>query len=385
CIVIAGPNGAGKSSVVDGIMQIVAPAGVKGIPKPIHDGATEAFVEMTTTEARARRTYKDDGAGKFDVWALDGAKYPSGRDFMLKSTGGQVFDTAEFASMAEKDQRAELLRRVELPFDLATVDRERAGVYDQRTETNRSIDQLTGQLAGITTPSDDTPAEEVPAASIIAEFNHAQDHNAAVVKATNNIDGLKEGIRSEEEQIARLTERLALLRSDLKSSESAAALLAPIIDVDDISARLESVEQTNAAIREGQQYRRVAASLAVKKQQATALTTELAAIDKKKADGLSAAVFPVEGLSIDDTGITHNNIPFKQINGAMQIVVAFDLFTQDKPDLRLIFIKNGDLLDATSLAGIEKIAVERSYYVIVERDRDESRELGWTLTDGELA
>ena len=61
------------------------------------------------------------------------------------------------------------------------------------------------------------------------------------------------------------------------------------------------------------------------------------------------------------------------------------MFTVDKPDLRIIFIKNGDLLDNTSLAGIETLAIERGYYVIVERDRDNSGALGWTMKDGALA
>ena len=43
------------------------------------------------------------------------------------------------------------------------------------------------------------------------------------------------------------------------------------------------------------------------------------------------------------------------------------------------------MLDATSLAGIEKIAIERGYYVVIERDRDESRAIGFTVKDGELA
>ena len=69
----------------------------------------------------------------------------------------------------------------------------------------------------------------------------------------------------------------------------------------------------------------------------------------------------------------------------MKTTIAFDLATSAKPDLRLIVVKDGDLLDAGSLAGIESLATARGYIVLVERDRDESRQIGFTITDGELS
>lgn len=121
-VVIAGANGAGKSSFINGIAEICDPGGTRLIPKPIHDGETRAEVELITDEFRAVRTWTKDDAGTLAVYALDGAKYGSGKDFMLAALDGAPFDPSTFVSLSDKDQRAQLLERVELPFKLAEID-----------------------------------------------------------------------------------------------------------------------------------------------------------------------------------------------------------------------------------------------------------------------
>lgn len=384
-IVIGGANGSGKSSVVDGIMQLMDPAGVKGIPKPIHDGKDSAFIEMTTSLAVVRRVYAKDGPGDLKATAIDGAKYGSGKEFMLKSTGGQVFDTAAFAQQDEKDQRSDMLRRVDLPFDVDEIDADRKALFDTRTETTREVKKLTAQLAGFAPHDKDLPDAEVSVSDLMANANAAHFHNANRDKAANwatqaayDSTAAAEKLEAAKIEAKRATEaaRDALIALDK---------MAPEIDLTNLNAEMEGIDATNAKVRAQLARTGVAAELALSTDSENALTADIKAIDKTKTDGLAAAKFPVAGLGIDATGITFDGIPFRQVNPAQQIIVAFDLFTVDKPDLRIIFIKNGDLLDNTSLAGIEKLAIERGYYVIVERDRDNSGALGWIMKDGALA
>jgi thymidylate kinase len=391
-IVIGGANGSGKSSVVDGIMQLMSPSGIKGIPKPINEGKDSAYIEMTTSLAVVRRDYPKDGPGDLKATAIDGAKYGSGKDFMLKSTGGQVFDTAEFAGLDTKDQRAELLRRVDLPFDVDELDAKRKGYFDARTDKTREVKRLAAQLAGFAPADASIPLEEVSAAGILAELKVAQESNVIVDRLAASAEAAQSEREQAEKNLARLDDELDAARTFLlRAKEAEVDLLAeyklrlPRIDTEGFGERLNSVEEANAAIRAQAARAALAAELADRTAEEADLTANLTAIDKAKVEALAAAVFPVKGLGIDATGITFDLIPFRQVNPAQQIIVAFDLFTVDKPDLRIIFIKNGDLLDNTSLAGIEKLAIERGYYVIVERDRDNSGALGWTMKDGALA
>ena len=384
-IVIGGANGSGKSSVVDGIMQLMDPAGIKGIPKPIHDGKDSAYIEMTTSLAVVRRAYAKDGPGELKATAIDGLKYGSGKEFMLKSTGGQVFDTAAFALQDAKDQRSDMLRRVDLPFDVDKLDGQRKALFDTRTDLTREVKKLTAQLAGLAPHDASLPDAEVSVSELMAKANAAHAHNTSREKVANR------ATQAAYDSTA-AAERLEAAKIEAKRAVEAARdalialdMLAPEIDLTALNAATEDVEATNVKVRAQLARTAVAAELDKSTASETSLTANIKEIDKRKADGLAAAVFPVLGLGIDSTGITFGGIPFRQVNPAQQIIVAFDLFTVDRPDLRIIFIKNGDLLDNTSLAGIEKLAIERGYYVIVERDRDNSGALGWTMVDGALA
>jgi ABC-type branched-subunit amino acid transport system ATPase component len=392
-ILIAGPNGAGKSSFIDAIAEIFDPKGVRLTAKPIHEGAKEARAEVVTSEVRLVRTWTKEDAGTLAAYALDGAKYASGKELVVKATGGALFDSSAFINMDAKEQRAALLKRVSLPFDLATVDRERAGLFEQRRDTGRVVDQLAGQLAGMPEPVDGLPEAEQSAADIIAEFEKARQFNDDLDKkyrAATDAEGVAEEADLE---VARLADALDAARTYAeRAHEAAASLVAEVksgperIDTDTISAKLATIEDTNAKVRATAERAKVAAALAAKREEQAQFTLALEAIDTKKVDALATAVFPDPRLSVDDDGITVDGIPFKQANTATKIGIAFNLATSDKPDLRIVVIKDGDSLDSVSLADIQKQAEERKYLVLMERDRDESREIASAVfTDGEVA
>lgn len=390
-VVIAGANGAGKSSLIDAITEIFDPSGTRLTPKPIRDGEKKASAEITTTKARIVRTWTKDDAGTLSAFALDGAKYPSGKAFVLEATGGALFDPSEFVGLTDKEQRAQLLEKVTLPFDLAAIDAAARAAYDERTEVNREVKRLTGLIASLTPPAADLPGTELSAAKLLDEHEAARTHNATLQRAAEMVAQHEREIESIDREVEAAEKRIADLYHaretaiSLRQDAMTDATAAEPIDLDVITARLNDVESINAEVRDAKRYNATAAELLAATGESSALTAKLEAIEDTKRDGLKKAEFPVEGMSIDDTGITVKNVPFKQLNSGLQDVIALDLATTDRPELRLVIMKNGDRLDATSLAAVDKIATERGYLVLVERDRDESREIGFTVVDGELA
>ncbi len=390
-VVIAGANGSGKSSFIDAIAEIFDPKGTRITSRPIHDGAEEASAELTTDQARLLRVWKKNDAGTLSAYALDGAKYPSGKDFVLKATGGAIFDASEFVSMDAKAQRAELLAKVELPFDLTELDAKRAGFFDGRTEVTRDVKALTAQMAGFPPADPALPAEEVSAAAILAEHEEARQHNAQIQQAQSEADAFASRIEALDRHLAETRAAIVAAEEQRKVAEenrqAALDLTRGVnpIDTDEITARLSTIEETNAKVRAQAARAAVAAKLAAETAKAADLTAKLDAIDAQKAAGLKAAKFPVPGLSVDDDGITFDGVPFRQVNTAKKVEIAFDLMTQSKSGLRLVMIKDGDALDADTLAGIDRVATARGYIVLVERDRDDSREIGFTIAEGQLA
>lgn len=157
------------------------------------------------------------------------------------------------------------------------------------------------------------------------------------------------------------------------------------VDIEPLQERLRNLDAINQAVRDRKAYERTATDLAAAQQLHDGAQAALDAIEQTKREGLAAAAFPVDGLSVDEAGVTFDGVPFGQVNSAMRRRVAFAIATAGEPKLKLVIVKDGDLLDADSLAAIREVADERGYTVLVERDRDESRSIGFTVRDGALA
>jgi energy-coupling factor transporter ATP-binding protein EcfA2 len=389
-IVIAGANGSGKSSFIDGIAEIFDPSGTRLTPKPIHEGESKATAEVTTTTSRLVRTWTKNDAGQLAAYALDGAKYPSGKDYALKATGGALLDSSEFVLLDDKKQREQLLALVDLPFDLAKLDADRKAAFDGRTEATRELKRVTALVNSLAKPDASTPAEEVSSGAILAEAETARVHNSEVAIARLNATDAEAAKVAAAEEVARLTEALDAARTyGLRAAEAAAKTLATArkfspVDVEGITAKLATIEATNAAVRDGKTYRAAVSERNTAQDAESVLTAKIAGFDKTKLDGLKAAKFPVYGLSVSEDGITFEGIPFKQINSAKQDVIALNLVTAGKPDIRLVIMKNGDRLDADSLDQVDRTATERGYLVLVERDRDRD-DKSIIVTDGAVS
>ncbi|UCR89280.1 AAA family ATPase [Mycetocola spongiae] len=379
-IVIGGKNGAGKSSFLDAFAEIIDPKGTKLTRRPIHDGQDRAEVTLTTDCRIIKRVWTGDNAGTLAVAALDGAKYGSPSDAVKKLVGAVPFDPLEFTRRPESEQRQALLARVDLPFDLATLEAEHDLAYKQRTDANREAERTQAHAAAL--PDGDATATWADHVELLAELEaaraaqHAHDADLAAVVTQ---EARQKAILAE---IAALNSEYTELEAAIQATETRLAVwTAP--DIDAISARLAGAEATNTSIREAQAKAAALAEAAAASEKVARIQAELDRIAKVKADGLAGAAFPA-GLSVDDDGITVDGVPFKQINSAKKVRVAFELVTLAQPDLRIVMIKDGSLLDSESLMEIEAVAIARGYLVLIEVvTEDDSAE--FTVTEGVLA
>jgi energy-coupling factor transporter ATP-binding protein EcfA2 len=375
-VVIGGKNGEGKSSFIDAIAEIIDPKGTKLTSRPIRDGESRAEASITTDEWVATRVWTRNDGGSLTVKAHDGAVYSTPATFIRELVGAVPFDPEEFARLDDKKQREEILARVELPFDLDELTARRKRVYDGRTDANREVKRLTAHLASMPTPDPNIPTEELSAAALIEKISNARILNQQRESGERYLARL-------DQEISDLEERLTTLRAQREAGAQAMETIPPAVDVADLETQLGSIEQTNQAVRSAQTWRAVDEELQTTIATATRLSTELDEIDRTKAEGLASATFPFEGLSVDDEGVLVHGVPFRQVNSADKVKVAFDLMTSAMPELRIVQIRNGSLLDSDSLAYIERVAAERDYLVLIERV-DETGEVGFTVRDGAI-
>ncbi|WP_104084217.1 hypothetical protein [Cryobacterium sp. Y11] len=394
-VVLAGENRSGKSSFRQAMQSLLKYAS-KLIPDPIHEGETESRAEFIDTELGVRllRVWKRKADGTitstFSAYALDGAKYPSAVALVAELMGGNLIDPSEFVGFDEKKQRDELLRQVELPFDIDKLAAERKGIFDGRTDKTREVKRLAAQLDGCAPADARVPDAEVSAASLYEEMDAIRKHNVEVDRLTDaHIDAMNARI------VADQTARAAAAafdkaRADHKAAAAAEKIAADaavgeIKSPDAVAARLASIDETNVKVRAQLTRAALAAELEDRTAEEAALTASIAAIDKRKADGLAAAKFPVEGLNVSDEGITVNGLSFLSLSESEQLWVALRIATAGNPKLKLIFLKNGDAFDDKTLAKVQAYAAENKWTIIADRGRDNSADFGFVFEEGILA
>jgi hypothetical protein len=100
--------------------------------------------------------------------------------------------------------------------------------------------------------------------------------------------------------------------------------------------------------------------------EAEALTAQIDACDKEKADLLKKIELPVEGLEFTDDAILLNGRPLEMASSAEQLRVAVPIaLAEDKP-LKCTVIRNGALLDFESKKLIAELTAAAGGQTIIE-------------------
>ena len=384
-VVISGRNAQGKSSVLDAIwMALGGGAGAKETTHPIREGEKKASVTLdlgdlivtrkwtlkgTTLEVSARE-HEDGGITN----TTGTVRYSSPQAVLDGLIGRLSFDPLAFANQGAKDQLATLLDVVDLPFDPAALDARRREVFEARTDVNRDVRTLEGQLAGISVPPG-APEEAVSVADLRREYEQAVSVNRLRLEH-------EQRKAAAEQRVARAEEELGAARAAL--AEFDAIEVPPEADEDGLRERFDNAEVLNEAHRLRQEHARVSGLLASAQARSEDLTAELQLIDQEKEDGLAAADMPLDGLSFDEEGVLYNGVPFAQASSAERLRVGIAIAMAVNPTIRVIRITDGSLLDSENLALIAQMAGDNDFQVWVERV-DESGKVGVVIEDGEVA
>ena len=376
--VVTGKNGAGKSSVLDAIYLALAgrPA-AKETVLPIRDGETKASVRLDLGDLVVLRTWTASGTTLKVTNAGDGSERKSPQGLLDSMLGQLSFDPLAFTLLPAKQQLEALLALVELPFDPDELDTERQKIYDQRTDANRKVKELAVQLEDAPPVPDTTPNEELSASEIVDQINTATATNARYDAARSRVFDLRR-------QIDELEARLVELRDAEQAAIEARDECGEPVDITPLQTQLENVETTNRDVRAKQRRRDIQEALASAKDRADQLDAGIAEIDKRKADGLAAATFPVAGLGFDESGVTFDGVPFSQASAAQQIRVSLAMAMSGSPELRVARIKDGSLLDDDSMQLIASMAAEHDFQVWIERVGTSADGTAVLIEDGEV-
>lgn len=448
---ISGRNEQGKSSLMDSISAVIKGGAQFLQAEPIQVGKNKSVTRLTIGDDEkirliATRTLRRKEEGGFTdtlvVTNEDGFRAPSPQAMLESMIGPLTIDPGKFMAMkpeAQFDQIAGMVEGVDFT-DLATKN---AADYAQRTEINRDAKRARAAAEAIEVPdSIDAETTAIDEAALTDELAGAGTHNARIeqrklrrtqvkeqidagpalladLEKTGN-DAIKASLdradvraKEIEAEIARLRTQISAINqaAELEQNEIAAATaikrqetktnldamqaaldsaetLPEPIDTDELTARITTARQTNAAIRLRDQRDTQEVEADRLEAEAERLTNAMEARDKVKEDAIAAAKLPVPGLSLGQNAkgdgiVMLDNLPLAQASRSRKLRTSTLIAMAASPELCVILIQDAAFLDEESLEIIGNLAIEHDYQIWTEIvGTDES---GFVIEDGHIA
>lgn len=400
-VIISGKNGQGKSSAIDTIwLALKGLAGQKIDPADIiRAGEKEAKVELDLGKYLVTRTFtkKND---YLKVTIKDGGK---GSQSLLNELMGDLakegllFDPLAFINLDTEKQLSIFMEAIGIDYE--KIKKERKQIFDERTDVNRRIRDIESQLKQYNSfDFSNVPDVEISSSGLVQSINAATNiirendkHRSDLKNFYNKLIQKHELREAVEKQIEDLTRKLEVLKKELengkeeylKTKANVESLMDP--DIDELQKQLNDADSINKKVREKLSCNNLHEKLGSAEAEAENLTKKLESIDLKKLDAIKESKIDIPGLSFDDDGLLLNNIPFKStlISTSEALKIGISIAMAFNPELKVIRIQNGNLLDDESLTHLDKMLKETGWQAWVEFV-DQSGEKGIVIENGEI-
>jgi DNA repair exonuclease SbcCD ATPase subunit len=390
-VLVAGRNAQGKSSVLDAITAALSGAGA--CPSdPIRHGETSATIKLDLGEVVVTRRFTAGGS-TLTLTNAEGAKFSSPQKMLDSLLGSLTFDPWEFTRMKPRDQFDQLKVVARVDLDLEKLEGLNRVEFDRRTDLNREAKALRAQLEGLQVPAGE-PLPPRDLAQLVAEVQQASQDRMTAVRERDDRRRIQNAIDAKRAEVEVLRTKAMALQADIKDlvAQQAQDLTTPEPEAYDlaittINADINSAQTHNEAAQAHRQalQRRVdlEAQAKAKENASQVLTETMAARQQAKEQALAAAAFPVAGLSLGDGQVLFNGVPLAQASSAEQLRISTALAMAANPEVKVVLIREGSLLDEDGLRLVAEMATEKGYQVWVEKV-DSSRAMGVVIEDGQV-
>ena len=388
-IKLCGANAAGKSSIIDAIHSGLG--GKRAQPElPIRMGESSARVDLDLGAFTVSRTWTESGS--YLVVKRGDGKVAKPQEFLDGLVGaGLGFDPAAFGDKDDASQVKDLLGCVQLPQDPRVIDEQIKLKFDDRTRVNRKVKELRAQAGGIAVP-EGTPDQELSLSDLMQEheriIKQESDNVRLRVRAeelNRQVEGAEAFIVELEEKLDSARKRRVVLHEELSDArEKVEALVEP--DPDALKHQIQTIQETNQAVRLLQKRQTIEEDALGSEVDSNLLTAEIEDLRKKKSDMLASAPFPVEGLSLAEHNggyrLTYRDVPLSQCSSSERIRVGMAVAMATNPNIRIILMRQGSLLDDAAVAEVERLCKEHGFQVFLEIVSTDGDEDGFLIKDG---
>lgn len=338
--------------------------------KSLYDSRTDLKRKHRDFEGELRQTPEPDAnlpSVKIDVAALLADKNRREGLKRLRREAGESFRQKSEALAVAIGKHDEIKSALEgLPPIVAaqkdkteTLDSEHKRIGRELESASALRDDLSRQLR-------DLQAKLAEQNTRVAELSAGFERTVQMLKSAIERQGeLEREPAKLESALTAQQDKIANLMAEVDLADPAKREW-PDDDTSDVDAQIAAAPDINASIDRAAQYRERARKLGTMAVEIDKHSEQIEALDQQKEDALAAAEFPIPGLSFADGDVSYNGVLFEQLSSAEQLRVSLAMAMAMNPQLRVILIKDGSLLDETSLSIIREMAELRGYQIWLE-------------------
>lgn len=401
---IKGENEVGKSTILKSIVCLltgerdaVLRNGEKnGFAKMIVGGdGKEYAVELRFTE--------NDPRGTISIKSKGGAR--STNVSMLRTIlNYRNFDAEEFARWSEtaEGRRKQIqvvmgLMPPEIANRIKTIDAEVLQIKESRKVVNANVKYKETELESIKAQLSDgdieTYTEPIDLTALMQESNKAAEQRAKAENVKMQMSSLEielADIPKERDRLAadlerakkayedakafynRSIERVAIEETEIKGKIENAEQWLSEYDAqpkEDTAEKLAAAQKHNAKCQVVKMFHAKQNEVDTERAKANKLNADLDAYAKERAELVTAAKFPIDGLSFGEDGLTLNDIPFivGKVSDSQIMEVAAKLVIASNPTVNIFRIGRGESLGAKRLQSIVNLAKENGFQGFIEQ------------------
>ena len=412
-VMFVGPNNVGKSSL---IQAICSPINSKFMPlEPIKKGEERAKVEITIGGNLHGEEVKyiissyfspEHSRGRLVVENEEGAKLSGAKTALQDIIGNIGFDIMDFirlgrtetgkVSSAGVKQQIEILKSLmpkEVIQDLYKLDQEKEKIYKERTDINSQIRFLEGNIQNnhFTVEQIELYKEEKKASDISEQIKAGKELNDKIYRANEIIAGEAKKTQELSNQVSEIDkeiERLTVIKKEILEKEIPTLLSdvekcktfvskKQVVDIEALEASLDDISSHNVNVQKVKSLKDDQEKLSSEKIKSENITKRLAEIEEQKKKLFSSSALPVKGLEFDEEKVMFNGLPLNedQIPTSQLIAIGLRLGMAMNPNLRLLVIKDGSLIDEKTMNYILQTCEKKGYQIFIEMVERKGTEL----------
>lgn len=382
---ISWENGAGKSTIVDAIFLAIVGKTYIGrgrsaehlISRNQDKAEIECTLSSTGRTLKIFRTINQSGDVKLDIISSDWSKLQQkDLDELLSEF---TIDPLEFTRKSKKEQY-EIVKKIS-GVDTTSIE---AQIQEQELKTQgvRAIAKMKSEALkdhGYREPVEEINivdlADEVGKLhSIISSYeqdekelitleNNLENYDAEIKELQNKLQSLQ--AKRAEDQDQWMNKKSSLSHNAQEYNDAKAQREA-------IAEKSNSMKEINSKAKEYQAYQRLLLERDSSVENLKSHEETLESMRDRRKKMIEWGNMPVKWLSFDESeGVLINWLPIDQLSSAQQIMLACRIATSQSPHMKVIYIKDGSLLDEQSMKDITKLANDEDYQIFIERVGEE--------------